>query len=726
LPELEDIRAQAQSFEIIAGETTQSVNLTGGRQPERVRGGFVTANFFEVFKIAPMVGRAFGPDEDKPGAERVVIVRESFWRRRMNGDPKLANQTLILNAEPFSVIGVVPDTFRSPQDPAAEVWITARHYSASTGNRDFRFLFGFGYLKPGVTLAQAQAEVDVISERLARAWPKENAGRVARVELLREFSVRGIRSEMLMLQAAVGLILLIACANLANLMLSRGAARLKEMTVRAALGAGRWRLMRQMLTESLLISLAGGGLGLLVAVWSVDPLLSLSPGIIPFGSASLDQRVMIFTLAVAVLTGVLSGLAPALKHGAPDLARTLKEGGRASGENAGWRWARSAFVIVQIALSLTLLAGAGLLVRSFYKLLQVEMGFNPENLLTFEYRLPRGKYNSSEAQWDFHRQVVERVSAVPGVQSVALARAAPFSFNGGFAGIALPDREQPPQGKEPRAQFNTVTTGYLATLNIPLLRGRMFNEGDRGDTPLVYLINRTMAERFWPNEDPIGKTVNIVEGGSPGTIVGVVGDTKQRFLSDPQQPQMYSCYNQMPGLFATVIARTSVEPLSLTNAAREAIWKIDPDQPLWAIRTVGFLFERTTGDRRFVLALMGTFAALALALSTIGLYGVMSYAVAQRTREIGIRMALGAQTGDIMKVVLKQGMALGMIGLGVGLVMAFVLTKLMITMLFEVKATDPMTFAGVALLLMSVALLACYIPARRATKVDPMIALRSE
>jgi putative ABC transport system permease protein len=383
-------------------------------------------------------------------------------------------------------------------------------------------------------------------------------------------------------------------------------------------------------------------------------------------------------------------------------------------------------VVAQIALSLTLLTGAGLLVRSFYKLLQVDMGFNPKNLLTFEYRLPRSKYNSSEAQLNFHRQVVERLSAAPGVQSVALARAAPFSFNGGFAGVELPGRERPPQGKEPRAQFNTVTPGYLATLNIPLLRGRMFNEGDRGDAPLVYLINQTMAERFWPNEDPIGKPVKTVEALSPGTVIGVVGDTRQRFLSDERQPQMYSCYSQMPGLFATVVARTSVEPMILADAVREAVWKIDPDQPMWKIRTVEFMFERTTGDRRFVLALMGAFAALALALASIGLYGVMSYSVTQRTREIGIRMALGAQAGDVMKTVLKQGMTLALIGAAIGLVMAFALTRLMTEMLFEVGATDPVTFTGVALLLASVALMACYTPARRATKVDPMIALRCE
>jgi putative ABC transport system permease protein len=726
LVELEEIRAQAQSVETIAGETTQSVNLTGVQQPDRVRGSFVTANFFDVFKITPMAGRAFGPDEDKPGAERVVVVRESFWRRRMNNDPNLANKTLILNAEPYSVIGVVPDMFRSPQDPEVEVWITARHYASATSNRDFRFLFGFGYLKPGVTLTQAQAELRVISERLAQAWPRENAGRVARVDLLREFSVRGIRSEMLILQAAVGLILLIACANLANLMLSRGAARAKEMTVRAALGAGRWRLMRQMLTESLLLSLTGGGLGLLVAAWSVEPLLNLSPGIIPFGAASLDHRVLIFTLGVAVLTGVLSGLAPALQLGAPDLAQKLKEGGRASGESAGWQWARGGFVVAQIALSLTLLAGAGLLVRSFYKLLQVDMGFNPENLLTFEYRLPRSKYNSSEAQWVFHRQVVEGLSAVPGVQSVALARAAPFSFNGGFAGIELPGRERKPQGKEPRAQFNTVTPGYLATLNIPLLRGRMFNESDRGDAPLVYLINQTMAERFWPNEDPIGKPVKIVEAPSPGTVIGVVGDTRQRFLSDERQPQMYSCYSQLPGLFATVVARTSVEPISLADAVREAVWKIDPDQPMWKIRTVEFMFERTTGDRRFMLALMGAFAALALALASIGLYGVMSYSVEQRTRDIGVRMALGAQTSDVMRLVIGQGMALTLVGIGIGLLASFGLTRLMKDMLFGVGPTDPLTFVAIAVLLTAAALMACYIPARRATKVDPMVALRTE
>ncbi|HYE73495.1 MAG TPA: ABC transporter permease [Blastocatellia bacterium] len=726
LADLEDIKAQAQSFEAITGEITQSVNLTGTAQPERVRGGYVTAAYFDAFKIAPLIGRTFTPEEGKQGSEKVVVVKESFWRRKLNSDPNLATKTLTLNAEPYTVIGVVPNTFRSPQDAEVEVWITANNFQGNTSARDFRLLFGIGYLKPGVTISQANSELRMIYDRLVQAYPKENAGRSVKAELLHEFSVRGIRRALLMTSVAVGFILLISCANLANLMLSRATGRMREMTVRAALGASRGRLMRQLLTESLLLSLTGGVLGLLLAMWSIEPLLRLSPGIIQYGTVNLDQRVVLFTFAIAVLTGVLSGLAPALQLGNVDLVSSMKEGGRTTGESTNWRWARGTFVVVQIALSFTLLIGAGLLIRSFYNLLQIDRGYDPQNLLTLEYRLPLNKYKTSEAQWNFHRQVVENVSHVPGVQSAAIVRAAPHSFNGGFASIVLPDRERPPQGKEPRVQLNTIAPTYLATLKIPLIRGRNFNEGDKGDSPLVFLINQTMANRFWPNEDPIGKQVQIVGNNTPGTVIGIVGDTKNRMITDVQDLQMYASYSQMPGVFATIIARTNVEPLSIANTVREAVWKIDPDQPMWKIRTVEYMFQATIGNQRFILTLMGIFAALALTLAAIGLYGVMSYSVTQRTHEIGIRMALGAMPGDVLKLALKQGMTLALIGVAIGFGVAFLLTRLMATLLYEVKPSDPLTFAGIAVVLTSIALLACWIPARRATKVDPLVALRYE
>jgi len=577
-----------------------------------------------------------------------------------------------------------------------------------------------------MSLGQARAELKAIAERWAQNYPKENAGRGATAEYWHELAARGLRRSLVILSLAVGFILLIACANLANLTLSRGAARTKELTIRAALGASRWRLLRQMLTESSLLSVCGGALGLLLAHWSIEPLLQLSPGIIQYGKAELDGRVLGLTLVVTLLTGVMTGLAPALQFGNPDLNRALKEGGRARGESPGWRRTRGALVVLQVALSFTLLIGAGLLLKSFDNLLRVDPGFRPDNLLTFEYRLPRSKYSASEAQWDFHRQVTERIKEVPGVESVALARGVSFTGNGGSAGIILPDRARPERGKEPRVLFNTVTANYFATLGIPFARGRLFDGTDRLDTPRVYLINQTMAARFWPDEDPVGKQVQLADDDAPGTVIGIVGDTKHLWLSDRPQPQLYASYSQMPGTFATVAARTSVEPLSLTNVVRQAFWQVDSDQPLWKMRTMDFLLARSVGDQRFVLVLMLLLAGLALVLASVGLYGVMAYGVAQRTSEIGLRLALGAQRRHVLRMVLGQGMRLVLPGLALGWLASLWVTGLMRQMLFEVSVTDKPMFALIAVVLTMVALLACWIPARRATQVDPMVALRSE
>jgi putative ABC transport system permease protein len=724
--EAQDFAAQLTTLEDFAAMQSQSINLTGGAEPERVRGAFVTANFFEVFNLAPTAGRTFARGEDQPGAERVVVVKEGFWRRRLNSDPELAGRKVILNGEPYSVVGVVPNSFRHPLDAEVEMWTTVQRFPSSETRRDSRFLFAVGHLKPGVTQAQAQVEAETVAARMAQAYPDVSAGRGAKVELLEEMTVRNIRPILLALFAAVGCILLIACSNLANLTLARGTARLREFALRSALGASRVRLARQLLTETTLLALLGGGLGLLLARWGTDLLLAVSPGVLPRGEVRLDAPVLLFTLGVSVLTGFLFGLAPAWQLSRLDLNTALKEGGRSAGDGAGAIRARSVFVVVQMALALVLLVGGALFIKSFYRLLQVDPGFKTENLLTLEYRLPRNKYVEPAAQWEFHRQVVERLREVPGVQSAALVRGLPLSGNSGTVRLALPDREPPPKGQEPQALFNTVTPDYFATMDIPTAQGRLFGDGDRVETPAVFLINQTMARRFWSGQDPVGKQIKFVGDDETGTVVGVVGDAKQDWLSEEQRPQIYNSYSQSPGIFATVVVRTGVEPMSLSQAVREAVWKVDKDQPVWKVRTVETLMAYNVADKRFLMLLMGVFAALALAITAIGLYGVVNYTVGRRTHEIGIRMALGARAVDVLKLVVSQGMRLTLIGVGVGLVASFGLTRFIGSLLYGVSATDTLTFTSVAALLAGVALLACYIPARRATKVDPSIALRHE
>ena len=724
--EAQDFATHLTTLEDFAAMQSQSINLTGDAQPERVRGAFVTANFFEVFNLSPTAGRTFARGEDQPGAERVVVVNEGFWRRRLNSDSELAGRKVILNGEPYSVVGVVPASFRHPLDAEVELWTTVQHFPSYAARRDARFLFGIGHLKPGVTQAQAQVEADTVAARMAQVYPDVSAGRGAKVELLEEMTVRNIRPILLALFAAVGCILLIACSNLANLTLARGTARQQEFALRSALGASRGRLARQLLTETTLLALLGGGIGLLLAKWGTDLLLAVSPNVLPQGEVRLDTPVLLFTLGVSMLTGFLFGLTPAWQLSRLDLHTALKEGGRSAGDGAGALRARSVFVVVQMALALVLLVGGALFIKSFYRLLQVDPGFKTDNLLTLEYRLPRNKYVEPPAQWEFHRQVVEQLKAVPGVQSAALIRGLPLTGNSASVRIALPDREAPSRGQEPQVQFNTATPDYFAAMGIPFVQGRLFGESDRLDTPFVFLVNQTMARRFWPGQDPIGKQIKFVGDDEPGTIIGVVGDAKHDWLSEEQRPQLYGSYSQSPGLFATVVVRTKVEPMSLSQAVREAVWKVDKDQPVWKVRTVESLMAYNVADKRFLMLLMVVFASLALTITAIGLYGVVNYTVGRRTHEIGIRMALGARAGDVLKLVISQGMRLTLTGVGVGLIASFALTRFIQSLLFGVSATDALTFAVVSALLGGVALLACYIPARRAAKVDPSIALRHE
>jgi putative ABC transport system permease protein len=724
--EAEDFKTRMPSLEDMVGFQSQSVNLTGIDRPDRIRGAFVSANFFQFFNITPTIGRTFAAGEDKQGAPKLVVVNEKMWRERLSGDPNIADKKVILNGEPYSVIGVVSAQFKHPMDSDVEAWLPLAYYPGNSGRREARFMFGIGRLKDGASVEQARAEATTVASQLSQAYPAENTGRGAKLDSYRDRMISGVRPMLWVLFAAVAVILLIACANLANLLLARGLSRQREVAVRAALGASRWRLIRQLLTETTIISVAGGLSGVLLAYWGLRALLKLPQNFIGADQATLDTRVLLFALGISLVTGWLFGLAPAFQLARPKLQSFLKEGGRGSGDSARWNRVRGGFVVFQVALSLILLVGAGLLIRSFDRLLKVGVGFNPDNLLSLEYRLPRNKYGTAEVQWNFHRQVTEKVQEIPGVQSVTLIRGLPFSGNGGTTPIVLPDREIPQKGTEPEVMFNTAMPNYFETIGIPLLRGRTFGKEDQANTPGVAIINKMMADKFWPNQDPIGKQIRFVEDNSERTVVGVVGDAKHYWIGEDQRLQLYAPYSQFPGIFATLLIRTTVEPMSISEQVRQAIWKVDPDQPMWKIRTVEFLVDRSVADRKFLMTLMVIFAGLALVLTVIGLYGVISYLVNQRTQEIGIRMALGAQMGDILRMVLKQGMLLVSAGIVLGLVACWGLTRLMEKLLYKTSATDPVTFLTIAVLLIVVALFACYIPARRASKVDPLDALRYE
>ena len=725
IPEFGEFRERMRSMEDMAAFQSQSVNVTGGEHPDRVRGSFVSANFFKAFRLNPIIGRTLAEEEDKPGADKVVVVNEKLWRERLNADRDLTNKKLILNGEPYSVIGVIKSTFENPFDPDVEIWMSMANYPGNTGGWDSRFLILIGHLAKDVTLTGGQIEAVAIANQLSQAYPKENAGRGVKLDLYRNWVVGQVRPMLWLLFLAAGIIVLIACANLANLLLARGTLRQRELAIRAAVGASRPRLIRQLITEATLLALVGGGLGVLVAHWGLWGLLRLPQNFIQAEKPDIDGWVLFFAFGTSLLTGWLFGLMPALQMSRDAMANALNAG-RSVGETARSNGIRSGFIVAQVAFSILLLIGAGLLIRSFNSLLDVNVGFGTKNLLTLEYRLPRTKYSAPASQWTFHQQVIERVRQLPGVESAALIRSLPFSGNGGSAAIVLPDRETPPAGHEPHVSHNVATPNYFATIGISLIQGRGFDERDHVGAPIVFIINQTMARRYWPNQDPIGKQIKMIEDGLVGVVIGVVGDTKQYWLSDAPVPQLYAVYSQQPVQFATLIARTKVEPLTLTEPVRQAIWSVDPDQPMWKIRTVEFLVQRSLANHRFLLALMIVFACLALVLTTIGLYGLISYLVSQRTKEIGIRMALGARVRHILQITLGKGIVLVSIGVIVGLIAAFSLTRLMAHLLFGVSATDPITFAGVPVILAIVALLACYFPARRAARVDPVVALRAE
>jgi predicted permease len=727
-PDLQDWQKQSQLFSDLAGVVPQSVNLTGSEEPTRVIGSFVTGNFFRVLKVDAAQGHTFSSEQDQIGAARVVVVSHNTWRDRFGSDATLIGKTLTLNGQPFTVVGILPEGFHFPYGDS-DVWMPLQYYPNFTQDRSKTASGVIGRLKPNITLNQAQAEMTTIASRLAQQYPQTNADRGVLLMRFQDVVVEGFGPLLLVLLGAVGFVLLIGCANVANLLLARAAGRQKEFALRAALGASRLQLVRQLLTETVLLALTGGILGLLAGVWGTHLLVANSPSQLPSGvSPTLDFTVLGFTLAISLLTGIIFGLAPALRFSRPDVHEALKEGGRSS---AGPSRVRGLFVVTQVALSLVLLIGSGLMIKSFLKLLNVAPGFNSENLLTMEYRVPRTKYPDGAQQWNFHQQVTDRVRALPGVESASVILALPYSGNGGSISFVPLNHPEPPKGQEPQAERNIADPYYFSTMKIPLLSGRVFAEQDRAGAPPVAIINQTMRERYWPNEDPLGRQVrlfgdSIVKDNLAVTVVGVVGDVKHYGLDDQSTAQIYVPYAQNPFIFATLVVRTTAEPMSMSATVRKAVWSVDKDQPVWKVRTLQSLIDISIGPRRFMMWLLAGLSALALLLASVGLYGVMSYTVTQRTHEIGIRVALGAQATDVLKLIVRSGMTLVLAGIVIGLVGAFGLTRLMSALLFGVTPTDVATFAGVSVALIVVALLACYLPARRAMKVDPLVALRYE
>ena len=719
--DLFDLRAQNHSFAEIAAFQYNNYTVTGGDTPDWVRGANVTANFFAVLGVQPQLGRTFLPDEDKPDATRVVVLSDGYWRSRFGADPQLVGRAITLNGNSFTVVGVMPPALHFPMREA-ELW-TARRTGTPTRRGPY-FYTGVARLKPGVTLAQAEAE----TRTLKSSFEDQNFS----LTLLpvNDFVVGEVRPALLALLVAVGLVLLIAAVNVANLTLVRAAARVKELSIRAALGAGRGRILRQLLTESLLLALLGGALGALGAVWGVDLLVRLAPADIPrLEQVVVDGRVLGWTMFISLLTGVLCGLGPAWQSTRLNLNVTLKDGGRGTTEGAGWRRWRNMLVVAELALAVLLLIGSGLLLKSLWRLQQIDLGVNTDRVLTTFVELPGQRYAQSQQQLNFYEQALAQARALPGVRSVALSNSLPPDITEESDDFAIEGRPVGAQQIPPIATIVRVSPDYFSTLGIGVSRGRAFTTADNANAPLVALISETTARRFFPNEDPLGQRINRNDQGPPTwiQIVGVVKDVKYTGLTDETQPAIYQPLAQSQSSGIALILKTELaDAASLTATVRAMLRTIDKDLPLIPQFSMQQRLALATAQPRFRTTLIALFAALALLLAAIGIYGVISYAVAQRRHEIGIRMALGAQTRDVLRLVLQQGLTLTLAGVGCGVLASWALTRWMQKLLFNVTPTDPLTFAGVALLLTLIALLACWLPARRATKVDPMIALRCE
>ena len=729
LPDFLEWKSQNRSFEHLAAFQSGSMFLDTGDGTRDTPVGLVTPEMFALFRVSPILGRTFTDEETLPGRFRVAVLGHALWRSRFGSDPNVLGRTIDLSGAPYTIIGVMPEGFSFPD--RAELW---RPLPIDPNNLDWgpHYLRVVGRLKPGVTLKQAQAEMSPIAARLSAQHADKNAGHGVKLELLRDVVVGDIGPALFILLGAVGFVLLIACANVANLLLGRVGARQKEIAVRTALGAGRLRVVRQLLTESLMLSVGGGAAGLLIAVWGVNWLVSLGPDTIPrVHEIAVDPRVICFTLLISVATSLLFGLAPALQASRPDLTGALKEGGR-SGAGLHRNRLRSVLVISEVALSLVLLIGAGLMIRSFAKLNEVDPGFNPNRVFTMGVALLRNKYPEEERVASFYSQLLERAAATPGVESAGAISDLPLLGSNTSDSFTIEGRPPVAKQEEPSTEYHVVTPRYFESMGIPLLAGRDFAETDTKQAPNVVVINESFARRHFAGDNPLGHRIRLQgQERDPLLIVGVVGDVRQLGIDKQPVPEAFVPFLQDPlsktyQRSMTIVARTKSDPAAVAGSLRAALTSLDKSLPVYDLKPMTEYLRDSLARRRFNLILLTAFGGVALALAAVGIYGVISYGVTQRTHEIGIRMALGAKKGDVLRLVVRQGMMMALVGVAIGLLASLALTRLMESLLFGVSVTDPLTFTMIALLLTSVALLACFVPARRAAKVDPLVALRYE
>jgi putative ABC transport system permease protein len=736
-----DWRQQNSVFEDMAAIQDRSFNLTGAGEPLRVEGEAVSASLFNLLRVRPALGRTFTADEDGPGGPRVVVMGYNLWVSRFGGDPRILNHSILLNGASYTVVGIMPREFLFP-DPANfhlagaedQLWVPIGLTLAELANHESHYLQGaLARLKPGVSLPEVEAQMDGIAHRLAERYPKSNTGVGVNLRPLRSELVPGATSAALwILLGAVSFILLMACANLANLLLARASTRRRELAVRLALGAGRMRIVRQLLTESLLLALAGGALGVLLTLWGVPLLLRLSPGDLPlFGIVGVNGPVLAFTLLISALAGLAFGIWPALVATRYNVHEGLKEGARETAGGPGQKM-RSSLVAAEIALGVVVLAGAGLLLRSFLLLEQTPLGFQPEGLLTFRV-IPRAeKYSFVSQRTAFYQQALEKIGALPGVKSTAAVSFLPLGLYRSSKGFSIEGRPAAGPSEIPRADYDVVSPGYFPAMQIPLREGRDVSWTDTALTLPVIVINQACARIFWPNQDPLGKRIKEGLPGDLGpwlTVVGVVGDVREFDIATPPRPAVYfpiSQFNARDGLLRDWVVRTRGNPNAVVPVVRKAIWSIDRDLPISRVRTMEQIRSFSLASEQFNVVLLGLFACLALALASVGVHGVTAYTIAQRTHEIGIRVALGAQREDVLKLILVQGTRLACIGSVIGVAASLVLTRLMSSVVYGVRTIDPLSLAGAAILLGLVALMACYLPARDALRIDPMEALRYE